>query len=183
MERPFVHYVATNLPQRAREHFFGLREAKGDLVGIALFDRLDKNLQEGTPLVELAWRRRDIENYLCMESVLMAYARHDVQMDLFGVAEIERRQQAMREAIQEVASALKTLRKLDPWSPDIKASDDFLDPLFERYFEKLNLPNLMRKSDYHVLASLVPKESIDPEVTEKLDAIVAISSQAKPRED
>ena len=183
LERPFVHYVATNLPQRAREHFFGLREAKGDLVGIALFDRLDKSLQEGTPLVELAWRRREIENYLCMESVLMAYARHDVQMDLFGVAEIERRQQAMREAIQEVASALKTLRKLDPWSSDIKASDDFLDPLFERYFEKLNLPNLMRKSDYHVLANLVPKESIDPEVTEKLDAIVAVAAQAKPRED
>jgi hypothetical protein len=31
--RPFVHYVQ-NLPGRAREHFYGLREAKSDLVGL-----------------------------------------------------------------------------------------------------------------------------------------------------
>ncbi|MBM4050088.1 MAG: AAA family ATPase, partial [Planctomycetes bacterium] len=37
LERPFVHYVQTNLPQRARDHFFGLHEAKTDLVGIAIF--------------------------------------------------------------------------------------------------------------------------------------------------
>ena len=27
LERPFVHYVATNLPQKARDHFYGLQEA------------------------------------------------------------------------------------------------------------------------------------------------------------
>ena len=31
---PFAHYISTNLPNRAREHFYGLREAKGDLVGL-----------------------------------------------------------------------------------------------------------------------------------------------------
>jgi uncharacterized protein len=36
LERPFVHYLATNLPGRAREHFFGLMEAKPDLLGLAL---------------------------------------------------------------------------------------------------------------------------------------------------
>ena len=40
LERPFVHYVATNLPQKARDHFYGLREGKQDLVGVAIFDRL-----------------------------------------------------------------------------------------------------------------------------------------------
>ena len=44
LERPFVRYVE-NKPQRARDHFYGLREAKRDLVGLALFDRLD--LREG----------------------------------------------------------------------------------------------------------------------------------------
>ena len=37
--RPFVRYVE-NKPKRAREHFHGLREAKHDLVGFALFDRV-----------------------------------------------------------------------------------------------------------------------------------------------
>ena len=180
LERPFVHYV-TNLPQKARDHFFGLQEAKQDLAGIAVFDRLDKELQEGSPLNEMMWQRREIENYLCMEDVLIAYARYDLPDDLFGSAEIGRREQAMRESIEKISDAFKTIGKPDPWSPDIKASDDFLDPLFERYFEKIGLRNLLRKTDYHVLARLVPKEKIDPEVVKKLDAIVEVALKANPR--
>ncbi len=181
LERPFIQYVATNLPQRARDHFFGLREAKGDLVGIAIFDRLDKQLQAKTPLVELAWRRREIENYFCRESVLLAFARHDLPDDLFGHAERDRRVAAMQDAIGGVSEALSTLGKPDPWSDDIKATDDFLDPLFKSFFKKLQLPLTLRKSDYHVLAGLVPKEDIDPEVSEKLDAIVSVAHRARPR--
>ena len=183
MTGSFVSYVSTNLPQRARDHFWGLHEAKEDLVGLALFDRLDKKLQEGGPLVELAWRRREIENYLCQESVLLRYARHELADDLFGAAEADRREAAMREAIAEVAAALKTLRNLDPWSPDIKATDEFLNPLFRTYFAKLGLPNLLLKSDYHVLASLVSRDEIDAEIVEKLDAIARVAGQARPRID
>jgi len=130
----------------------------------------------------MVWKRREIENYLCMEEVLLAYADADQPPDdLFGLAERQRREQAMREAIAEVSTALKTLGRPDPWSPDIKASDDFLDPLFKKYFEKLGLPNLLRKTDYHILARLVPREKIDPEVVEKLDAIATVAQKAKPR--
>jgi len=183
LERPFVHYVATNLPQRARDHFFGLREAKPDLTGLALFDRLDKELHTGSPLMEMMWQRKEMENYLCQEEVLLAYARADQPNDLFGQAEAQRREQIMREAIAEVSMALQTLGRPGPWSVDIKAGDDFLDPLFRQYFERLALPNLMRKTDYHVLARLVSQNQIDPEVIDKLDAIVAVAGQAKPRED
>ena len=176
LDRVFVSYVSTNLPQRARDHFWGLHEANENLVGIALFDRLEKKLQEGGPLTELTWRRREIENYLCQESVLLRYARHELADDLFGAAEADRRETAMREAIAEVAAALKTLRNLDPWSPDIKATDEFLNPLFRTYFAKLGLPNLLLKSDYHVLAGLVPKEEMDAEIVEKLDAIVGVAA-------
>lgn len=184
LERPFVHYVATNLPNRAREHFFGIQEAKPDLVGFALFDRLDKPLASGTPLTETMWQKREIENYLCLESVLLAYARHDQAGGLFGRGEAERhrREQTMRECIQEVTVALQTLGRPDPWSPDLKASDDFLNPLFDRFYKKLGLPNLLRKTDYHALASLVPKEKIDPEVIAKLDGILAVAQKAKSKE-
>jgi ABC-type cobalamin transport system ATPase subunit len=182
LERPFVHYLTSNLPARAREHFFGLQEAKADLVGFALFDRIDKPLATSGALVETMWQKREIENYLCRESVLLAYARHNQPDDLFGQAEAARREQVMRECIQEVATALQTLGRPDPWGADVKASDDFLTPVFDRYFKKLGLPNLLRKTDYHVLASLVPANEIDPEVTAKLDGVVAVASRAKPKE-
>ena len=182
LERPFVHYITTNLPARVREHFFGIQEAKPDLVGFALFDRIEKPLVSGTPLTETMWQKREIENYLCQESVLLAYARHDQQDDLFLHAESKQREQVMRDCIQEIGNALRTLRRIEPWSADIKATDDFLDPLFQLFFDRLQLPNLLRKTDYHVLARLVPKEKIDPEIIAKLDGIVAVAQKAHPNE-
>jgi len=181
LDRPFVHYVSTNLPQKARDLFYGLREAKQDLVGIAIFDRIEAALQQNAAFVELMWKQRELENYFCTEEVLMAYARGDQPDDLFGDAERQRREQAMREAVAEVAHALSTLGKPDPWSPDIKATDDFLDPLFKAFFKKLSLPLIFRKADYHELASLVPKNAIRREISEKLDSIVELASKAKPR--
>jgi ABC-type taurine transport system ATPase subunit len=181
LERPFVKYVETNLPQKAREHFFGLKEAKGDLVGIAIFDRLDRKLQSEGDLVELTWRRREIENYFCSEEVLIAYAGHNMPDDLFGDSERLGRERSMREAIGEVAEALLTLGKPDPWSHDIKATDEFLEPLFKIFFKKRDLQLQLRKSEYHLLASLVPKEKLDVEITEKLNAIVHIAAKAKIR--
>jgi len=179
LARPFVKYIETNLPQRARDHFHGLREAKNDLVGIAIFDRLDKELQSSSPLYETMWRRKEIENYFCTEEVLLAYAIHSQPDDLFAIAEADRREKAMREAIAEVTKYLG-IDDLAPWSPDVKASDEVLDRVFRLFFKKLELPLQLRKSDYHVLAGLVPKEKLDREVTEKLDAIVTVARKARP---
>lgn len=181
LERPFVKYVETNLPQKAREHFFGLQEGKADLVGIAIFDRLDRDLQSHHSLHEMMWHRREIANYFCTEEVLMAYATHDLSDDLFGMAESESRRLAMRESIREVAIALETLNKPNPWSPDIKATDDFLEPLFQKFFRKLKLPLQLRKSDYNLLAKLLPRDAIDAEISAKLDAVVEVAGRAKPR--
>lgn len=180
LERPFVRYVM-NLPNEVRKHFWGLQYAKKDLVGIAIFDRLEEFLPDDIGAEGYQWQKREIENYFCLEEVLMAYARYDLPDNLFGQAEARGRERLMKETIEELTKALKTLRKFDPWSPDIKATDDFLDPLFEKYFEKLGLPNLLRKNAYHILASLVPKEKIDPDVIQKLDAIIEVSKKAKPK--
>ncbi len=182
LERPFVHYVA-NQPQKAREHFFGLREACPQLVGVAIFDRLERQLQSGAALREAMWRRRELENYLCREEVLLAYARHQLPDDLFGQAEAEQRVAIMRETINEIAVSLQTLRKPNPWSPEIKATDEFLETLFANYFEKLGLPNLLRKTDYHTLAHFMTREQVDAEIAEKLDLIAQTASQAQPRTD
>ena len=179
LELPFVHYVATNLPQRSRDHFNGLREAKNDLVGIAIFDRLDRALQPSDTLSEIMWQKREIENYLCTAEVLMAWAFHDVADDLFGMAERVHRKQAMEKAIAEVVHLLEIDEK-SPWSPDVKATDEVLDRIFRIFFKELNLPLSFRKRDYHLLAGFLSKQQIDKEVIEKLNAIVEIAARAKP---
>ncbi len=180
LERPFVHYVGTNLPQSARDHFYGLREAKPDLVGVALFDRLDRELRVGEALIELMWTRRELENYICLERVLIRYAEGDEPDDLFSVPQRDRRVNIMRAAIGEVEQALKILNKPGPWSADVKVTDDFLDPLFERYFRELSLPVSLRKSEYYRLARLMRREEIDPEVPQVLDRIAELAGRAVP---
>jgi ABC-type phosphonate transport system ATPase subunit len=175
LETPFLHPVATNLPQRVRDHFFGLQEAKNDLRGIAIFDRMDRVLQKHPSLIELMWNRREIENYFCIEETLMTYAASDTDDDLFGLAEREKRVQAMRESINEVRQALLKLGKPEPWSKDIKATDEFLDPLFKEYSRKLGVPLTLRKNEYYKLARFVDKSRIDSEISEKLDAILNVA--------
>jgi hypothetical protein len=181
LEQPFVHYVA-NLPPKARDHFYGLREAKPDLVGTALFDSVPQELAANGPLWEMKWQKREIENYLCFPQTLLAYAE---QIDgspgpLFEPALRDRQKAAMQQAMDEVAAALRTLGRPEPFGPDVKASDDFLEPVFQSYFNKLGLRNLMQKTDYHILARLVPRELIDPEISAKLDRIVDVANSAKP---
>ena len=172
LEQPFVYYVG-NVPSKARDHFFGLREAKPDLVGVAVFDAIDQTLEAGGALHEAKWRRREIENYLCYPETLMAYADLvDGQPGpLFEPTQRERQRTAMDESVRQVTAALVTLGRPDPTGPEVKASDELLGPVFQGYFKRLGLPNLMQKTDFHVLAHLAESGKIDPEVREKLDRI------------
>ena len=178
LEKPFVHYVA-NQPSKARDHFYGLRVAKRDLVGIALYDRLETALQPDPHLVQRTWRKRELENYLCQRETLLAWAEargKELQGPLFAAAW----KTEMNAALDATAAAVEALDRGDPWGPDIKASDDFLGPLFVAFFKRLGLPNLMRKTDYHTLTEFVPQELIDGEIIEKLDAIFEVTEQARP---
>lgn len=185
LERPFVHYVG-NQPSEVRKHFHGIREAVNNLVGVAIFDRLDQGLPLDLGATGLTWRRREIENYFCYPETLEAFATGQAEQDsagpLFAMSESARRVDAMRESITEVSKALETLGKGSPWDANTKVSDDFLTPLFDKYFKKLGLPNVMAKKNFHELARLVPKEKIDSEVQEKLDVIVEAKRRAKPRQ-
>jgi ABC-type taurine transport system ATPase subunit len=181
LEQPFVHYVA-NQPPKAKDHFFGLREAKPDLVGIAIYDWIPQDLDENGPLCELKWSQREIENYLCYPETLIAYAD---QLEgpvgpLFESPLRERQRDAMHKSIEAVSAALRVLGMPDPFGTEVKASDDFLGPVFKSYFQRLGSRNLMQKTGYHGLASLVPRERIDPEIGAKLDRIVAVSGRANP---
>lgn len=182
LQRPFVRYVG-NQPGDVSKHLHGLREAVPYLQGVAIFDRLDRQLRQELRAVGHMWKKREIENYICMPEVLEAYAEGTVEQGfgpLFTGPIVEKRKQVMKECIRELEEALEKLQKPSPWDDDTKVSDEFLTPLFKTYFKKLDLPNLMAKKDFYVLARLVPKKMISEEVKEKLQAIVNVYKKAKP---
>ena len=182
LERPFVHYVG-NSPPTAAHHFHGLREAIPGLKGVTLFDRLDLGAPDDPYLRHLVWNKREIENYLCTRTTLEAYARASATAaeprPLFARLEVDDRLKAMDEAIGEVSGALETLGKGSPWDEDLKVSDEFLTPLFKTYFERIGIPNLMSKKNFYELASYVSEGEIDPEISEKLDAIAEVAGTAR----
>jgi len=180
LDRPFVHYINNNL-SAAREHFHGLREAAPQLSGYALIDRTDCELRSAAGLTERMWTKRELENYICSQEVLLEWARITGAEKEGGPLLAEHWVNTMDECIEELESALSTMNKPSPWSSEIKASDDFLDPLFANFFKKLELPNLLRKSGYYQLAALVRPEDIDPEVREVLDGIWQIFQAAQTR--
>ena len=170
LSSPFVHYVSTNLPEKARSLFYGLREAKPDLRGIAIFDRIEKKLQGTEDYRELMWSRRELENYFCSEEILMRYARNWTSHTLFGPSH----ERAMQKAIERVSELLEVDEKT-PWSPDVKATDEVLDRIFRLFFKELDLPLIFRKSDYYELAGYLEPHEIDPEIADKLNAICEIA--------
>ena len=183
LDMPFVHYVGDSQTAAAR-HFFGLREALPHLKGVALFDRIESGKDENPHLVHLMWRRREIENYLCFPGTLTTYIKKSIELEwddqpLFQGGELQRHLDAMDESVSEITEALDRLGKEKAWSDDLKASDDFLMPVFRAYYKKLDLPNLMEKSNFHRLVEFVPDQNLDPEVGEKLNAIVEVATSAK----
>lgn len=177
LQQPFVKYVG-NQPSKARDHFYGLREAKKDLKGIAIFDRLDAECPD-PHLQILSWSRREIENYFCTEITLLGYARRLAMSGSLGALEVSFMEDRMHEAIQEVRDALKVLGKPDPFGGDLKVSDEFLPRVFDIFFENLGLSSRFRKTDFHILASYMPKEKVDPEVSEYLDKIFALAEECE----
>ena len=180
LEDVYVWYVG-NQPQKAREHFYGLYEANPDLVGFCLFDRISTEYVMQPELSEHVWKRREIENYIVFnKQLLIDWACNEGSKHLGGYLFSEHSMSIMEECITEIEKARETLGQESPWSADTKVSTEFLDPLFDLFFKKLDLPNLMQKTNYHTLVKYVPKDQIDTEVTEVLDAILEVANKAKP---
>lgn len=175
----FFHYVG-NQPAKARNHFSGLQEAEPQLRGYALFDHLDKNLEDSPHLPMRMWKRNEIENYVSTRPLLLRFAINprglEVENDLVEIAEASKRHDAMEISIQEMEAALNIIGK-NAWSPHMRASEDFLTPLFRNYYKALQLPNDMAKTNFHRIAAVMQPDDVDPEIVEVLDAIVAAAAR------
>ncbi|MCG3128415.1 MAG: hypothetical protein CHACPFDD_03303 [Phycisphaerae bacterium] len=176
LERPFHHYVL-NQADKARAHFFGLREAFPNLRGIAVYDHTpDVTLQSGSALVEMKWKRRELENYFCSPELLRRWVEQSVKAeDLFGLAELEKRRAAMKEAIRENTAPIALRDPKNDFWVRTKVSDQYLPAVFQSFFGKLGLPVSVNKSDYVALAELVKPDEVDPEVVEVLRRIATVA--------
>lgn len=180
LDRPLVDYVQDQ-SQLARNRFHGLKEAVPDLRGFGLFDRLDRHPETTADLIVHCWRRREIENYLCQPRTLVAWARatggeQTTIGGLFQLAEADRWEQAMTGELARLVPPVALEDAADPYWIDTKATDQLLDRLFAGFFTRLGLENLMRKTNYHVLARHVAESDIDPEVREVLDQIAGVAA-------
>jgi ABC-type arginine transport system ATPase subunit len=183
LERPFVDYVADR-PTLARERFHGLREAVPTLVGFALFDRLDYTPESGAGLDIHCWSRREIENYLCQPETLVAWARNTgggtAIGGLFELAEADRWEEAMRKELARLVPPVALEDPNDQYWTETKATDQLLDRLFAGFFDRLGIENLLRKTNYHVLADYVAEDMIDDEVRDVLARIARAAINAAP---
>ena len=163
------------LKRRVKRYYHSLKEALPTLRGVALFDRLVG--ADIIPVECLIWEHREDRELCCTRGTLEAFARasamEDAPRPVFTAAEANRRLEPMRQAIDDIESALNALGKGAPWSADIKASDEFLDSLFTPCFDKLGLLNLFAKKNFYDLAEHVYDNEIDQEIREKLDVRVA----------
>ena len=176
LERPFVRYIG-NVISRAQEHYYGLRVAAPDLKACALLDRADEPAPAFPDAEVQTWHLREIENYLGGRATLEAYARAQEHDGADGSVDPVT---AMSEAIASVETAARVLGQPPIWSADAKMSDDVLVPIFREFNQQRNQYNDMPKSNLHRLAAYIPDEALDPEITEKLDAIADVAESATP---
>ncbi len=174
LERPFHHYVL-NQADKARTHFFGLREAFPELRGIAVFDNTPEvTPQRNSPLEEVKWTRRELENYFCSPDLLRRWVETSVKADdLFGLAELERRRAAMEGAIVDNTMPVALRDPSHPYWREAKVSDEYLPAVFRTFFGKLGLPVSVNKSDYVGLSELLRPDEVDAEVIAVLRRIAA----------
>jgi hypothetical protein len=183
LRTPFLVPVG-NQPNRGREHFNALAEAKPDLEGFLLVDRDAPDLHSRANLVEKKWERREIENYICqpetLESFAAEYGRETAGGPLFEESASERAVESMRQAVRDRVPPAALRDPDDRWWRDVKASEELLDIVFRDFFRALKRRPEFGKADYHRLVAHIRAAAIAPEVVEVLDAIADTAARARP---
>ncbi len=175
LETAYVHYVSTNIPTKAREHFFGLKEAVQDLQGIAIFDRVDVPLQKGE-LTELCWKKREIENYFFKPAIIEKYIVGKPTDNLFEASARDKRKIIINQAINSIIPPIAMNNPDDEYWSERKASEE-MERIFKEYSRLMNIPNIINKGNYWELLNFIDPNEIEKEVIQKLDAILKIAKK------
>lgn len=171
LEDCFHKTINTNEPGQARSHFTGLKDAKHDLIGIAIYDNISNPLNVLEGLKETKWNKNEIENYFYSQDVMIAWARGKVSPDLFGPSEAKQREDAMVKALDDVLPGAAKRDKNDSYWIEVKASSA-IENILRAFYKYMGYPGNSSKGKYVEIINYVPTDSIDPEIVSKLDFIL-----------
>ncbi|KAA3600870.1 MAG: AAA family ATPase [Calditrichaeota bacterium] len=158
LENANIHFLSNNIPSDAENNFFGLSQVLKELKGIALFDRLEKEVTN-PHLKIICWQKREIENYFGFPEVLENFASNENNLAF------------MKAAIENNTLPRALKNKNDSWWKDEKISDNFLTPVFEEFYKTLKIYNQLPKGKFYELVKFLKPEKVEKEVIEKLDLI------------
>ncbi len=167
-----VQYTGDNVPNTAVQNFKALKEFFPDLKGLALFDRIDKNVEDIKSLNVVYWEKREIENYFAKPKILLEYAKS--LNDKHKHIETNILTKAMQSSIELCTLPLYLQNLNHQWWADAKLSTDWLDLIFTEFYIQLNLPQDFYKRDYYQLINLLDPQDIDKEIVKNLDLIYKI---------
>ncbi len=168
LENANIEYTSNNLPSDAENNFYALEPLIKNLKGIALFDRLNKNLNINQKLKIYQWEKRELENYFAFPEVIIAFAKQDGDNNLF-----EPKVSIMEECIREYTLPVAYRDRNHNWWSDSKLSDDYLTPIFESYYKKQNLHVLFPKGRYHELIRFLKPDEINQEIIQMLNNLLS----------
>lgn len=167
-----VCYTADNVPNTAVANFVALKEIFSDLKGLALFDRLEKNIDNIKPLKIICWEKRELENYFARPALLIKHAKLlHFKYSNFTSAQLG---DIMNQAISDytLSAHLKDLNHA--WWDNAKLSDDWLDSILPEFYKQIGYTQDFFKRDYYQLIALMETKDIPQEISEKLDVMYKI---------
>ncbi len=181
LQRPFVHYVADSA-DAAAHHFQSLVGVVPSVRALALFNGsvgCTASPPDLPGMLCLGWKRCRIEDYVCTPAALEAYAvregRTEAAGPLFASDQADTRLAAMRKAIEE--TVLEPVREPDSTSSS-GGRGNVLVSVFRAYRSNLGVSDSIPVPNAGDLVGDLPENDIDPEIREKLDAIVGVAESA-----
>ena len=176
--------------QKARDHFFALRNILPKLRGMEIIDNDNRGLLESSAggFRRLPWKRYELENYLVTPDLLMAWVHAD-GIDLFAdqrqaildgllLEQIFDHNQADFENYSKANSS--TQNTIWRAQTQTKKLSLFAEEFFRCCAAATGTAIALRKGDFYQLISRQPLASIDPEISEKLDAILGLLTLTTP---
>jgi ABC-type Mn2+/Zn2+ transport system ATPase subunit len=165
LEEAFIDPVEGNLPGEAYQRFQSLKLIDPLLKGIALFDRLEKNIDPTAPLKVIQWEKREIENYFCSPEIFILWAERQGN-ELFS----QNYPTVMNEVIKDVFPPLYLNNREDQWWDNERMSE-WAERVFKEFFGRLKLPVTMSKGNFHELITLMKPEDVPAEISDKLNSL------------
>lgn len=173
----YFHPLGGNDINIVRQHFAALKEFIPELRAYAIFDNLESKVENKQDNLKIKqWDRREIENYLPLPDTIYSYA----EKELSAISRFTDNDIRTLKEITENSTVPDAIRDLahNFWRTT-KISDDYLTPIFRKFFAKTDLPmGTMDKSKYHLLVEYSDESLIDEEIKITLNEMWDLFSRA-----